>query len=80
MGKKRHSRDKMYLTQWELKHEGAGKKDDKIAPISRLPFDYCALSLQKFRDPVCTKEGTVFDIINIIPFIKKYRRNPVTGC
>ena len=45
MGKKRHSKDKMYLTPWELKHEGAGKKDAKIVPVSKLPFDYCALSL-----------------------------------
>ena len=45
MGKKRHSRDKMYLTPWEMKHEGAGKKDNEIVPVSKLPFDYCSLSL-----------------------------------
>ena len=79
MGKKRHSKDKMYMTNWEVKHEGAGKKDSQIVPIAKLPFDYCALSLQPFKNPVCTPDGMVFDIVNIIPFIKKYRRNPING-
>lgn len=44
-----------------------------------MPFYCCALSLAPFEDPVCTPEGHVFDILYIMPFIKKYQRNPVTG-
>ena len=79
MGKKRHNRDKLYLSAWELKTEGCGKKDTQNIPVAKLPFNYCALSLQPFKNAVCTKEGTVFDIVNVVPFIKKYKRNPVTG-
>uniref|UniRef100_A0A8C5FZK3 RING-type E3 ubiquitin transferase n=1 Tax=Gouania willdenowi TaxID=441366 RepID=A0A8C5FZK3_GOUWI len=45
----------------------------------RLPFDHCSLSLQPFEYPVCTKEGVVFDLLSIVPWIKKYGTNPVTG-
>lgn len=31
------------------------------------------------KTPVCTKEGVVFDILNIMPYLKKHKRNPVTG-
>ncbi|OZJ05976.1 hypothetical protein BZG36_01215 [Bifiguratus adelaidae] len=49
------------------------------AGFKRLPFYCCALSLQPFEHPVCTDEGIVFDLLNIIPYIKKYGTNPVTG-
>uniref|UniRef100_A0A672JCD0 RING-type E3 ubiquitin transferase n=1 Tax=Salarias fasciatus TaxID=181472 RepID=A0A672JCD0_SALFA len=45
----------------------------------RLPFDHCSLSLQPFEYPVCTEEGVVFDLLSIVPWIKKYGTNPATG-
>uniref|UniRef100_A0A674PC02 RING-type E3 ubiquitin transferase n=1 Tax=Takifugu rubripes TaxID=31033 RepID=A0A674PC02_TAKRU len=45
----------------------------------RLPFDHCSLSLQPFEYPVCTKEGVIFDLMSIIPWIKKYGTNPISG-
>uniref|UniRef100_A0A8C2YG55 RING-type E3 ubiquitin-protein ligase PPIL2 n=1 Tax=Coturnix japonica TaxID=93934 RepID=A0A8C2YG55_COTJA len=38
-----------------------------------------SLSLQPFEYPVCTPDGTVFDILSIVPWIKKYGTNPITG-
>ncbi|OXB62184.1 hypothetical protein ASZ78_015366, partial [Callipepla squamata] len=32
-----------------------------------------------FEYPVCTPDGTVFDILSIVPWIKKYGTNPITG-
>ena len=29
----------------------------------RLPFNFCALSLAPFENPVCTEEGNVFDLL-----------------
>lgn len=49
------------------------------ANFRRLPFYCCALSLQPFEHPVCSPNGTVFDLLNIIPYLKKYGTNPVTG-
>uniref|UniRef100_A0A3P9CZ80 RING-type E3 ubiquitin-protein ligase PPIL2 n=1 Tax=Maylandia zebra TaxID=106582 RepID=A0A3P9CZ80_9CICH len=45
----------------------------------RLPFDHCSLSLQPFEYPVCTEEGVVFDLLSIVPWIKKYGTNPISG-
>ena len=45
----------------------------------RLPFDHCALSLQPFENPYCDDQGNVFDLVHIVPFIKRYKMNPCTG-
>lgn len=38
-----------------------------------------SLSLQPFEHPVCTPEGAIFDLLNIIPYLKKFGHNPVSG-
>ncbi|KAI0217510.1 cyclophilin peptidyl-prolyl cis-trans isomerase Cyp8 [Massospora cicadina] len=45
----------------------------------RLPFNCCALSLQEAELSYCTDDGIVFDLENILPYMKKYGSNPVTG-
>ncbi|KAJ5894275.1 Peptidyl-prolyl cis-trans isomerase-like 2 [Penicillium taxi] len=47
--------------------------------FKRLPFNFCSLSLQPFTHPVCTSEGIIFDLTNILPWIKKQGTNPVDG-
>ncbi len=79
MGKHRHSKDRLFITQTEHKQEWGGKKDPTFNPIPRLSFGFCPLSLQPWRDPVCAPDGTTFDIMNIIPYLKRYGRNPVNG-
>lgn len=49
------------------------------ANFKRLPFNFCAVSLQPFEHPVCTAEGTIFDLTNILPWLKKHGTNPVNG-
>ena len=44
-----------------------------------LPFDYCPFTLQPFENPVCTKEGVIFDIESILPYLAKYKKSPLTG-
>ncbi|RIB09750.1 peptidyl-prolyl cis-trans isomerase-like 2 [Gigaspora rosea] len=51
----------------------------KTQIFKRLPFNYCALSLQPFEHPVCSPDGTIFDLRNIYPYLKKHGVNPVTG-
>eukprot|EP00043_Microstomoeca_roanoka_P002807 m.40631 g.40631 ORF g.40631 m.40631 type:complete len:524 (-) comp11735_c0_seq1:218-1789(-) len=82
MGKNQHSKDRMFITATEWATLYGGKKKDepgKGSKYKRLPFDCCALSLQPFEHPVCTKDGAIFDLVNIIPFIKKYGVSPVSG-
>ena len=35
--------------------------------------------MQPFEHPVCTADGTIFDLTNILPWIKKHGTNPVNG-
>lgn len=62
---------------------GAGvskaRKGGTQAAFKRLPFNFCSLSLQPFSHPVCTASGTIFDLTNILPWIKKHGTNPVDG-
>lgn len=45
-----------------------------------LTFDHCALTLQPFRDPVLSNVSHyVFDITAIVPFIQKYKVDPIVG-
>ncbi|KAI8059580.1 peptidyl-prolyl cis-trans isomerase-like 2 [Gongronella butleri] len=78
--------DKLYITHSEWSGEvgqhsaSSGRMNKKTNyAFKRLPFFCCSLSLQPFEHPVCTEDGIVFDLVNIIPYIKKYGTNPVTG-
>ena len=85
MGKKQHQQDKLYLTSSEWKNFYGGKKTDLTTSnadtneFRRLPFSCCALSFQPFKHPYCTLGGHVFDLENIVPFLKKYGKNPIDG-
>ncbi|XP_014320538.1 peptidyl-prolyl cis-trans isomerase-like 2 [Myotis lucifugus] len=80
MGKRQHQKDKMYITCAEYTNFYGGKKPDiPQTNFRRLPFDHCSLSLQPFSYPVCTPEGVVFDLLNILPWLKKYGTNPSNG-
>ncbi|KFP07759.1 Peptidyl-prolyl cis-trans isomerase-like 2, partial [Calypte anna] len=69
-----------YITCAEYTQFYGGKKSDlPRTNFRRLSFDHCSLSLQPFEYPVCTPDGTVFDILSIVPWIKKYGTNPITG-
>ncbi|EME48065.1 hypothetical protein DOTSEDRAFT_51316 [Dothistroma septosporum NZE10] len=82
--------DKLYITHSEWSSEdafsaSAGANARKSANAGaganfrRLPFNFCAVSLQPFEHPVCTVSGTIFDLTNILPWIKKHGTNPVDG-
>ncbi len=49
------------------------------ASFKRLPFNFCAASLQPFQNPVCTQDGTIFDVEVIGAWLDKQATNPVTG-
>ncbi len=55
MSKKRHSKDKMYISPSEYALDWGGFKAKKSAALSVLPFECCALSLRPYDNPVCTE-------------------------
>ena len=71
----------MTSTEWSTLYGGKKPVNPNSASASfrRLPYDHCALSLQLFENPLCDTEGNVFDLLAIVPYLKKYKTNPVTG-
>ncbi|KAF6167919.1 hypothetical protein GIB67_027697 [Kingdonia uniflora] len=64
MGKKQHSKD-MFITKTEWATEWGGAKSKELStPFKRLPFYCCALTFTSFEDVVCTRDGSVFELIH----------------
>lgn len=55
------------------------KSNGSHASFKRLPYTFCALSLQPFTTPVCTAEGLIFDHENILRWLINHDTNPVNG-
>uniref|UniRef100_A0A6B2L1Y4 Uncharacterized protein n=1 Tax=Arcella intermedia TaxID=1963864 RepID=A0A6B2L1Y4_9EUKA len=73
-------KDRMYITKTEWVNEWGGKKAEREKRLPKtLQFYCCNLSLQPWTDPVCTSKGTIYDLLNIIPWVKKHKVDPVTG-
>lgn len=55
-------------------HARCLSKPEGLNPAAITPFDCCSLSFQPFSHPVCARNadgtGSVFDLTNIIPWLK----------
>ena len=79
--------DKLYITHSEWTSDDAfgtsrgfnSGTQAADATFKRLPFNYCAVSLQPFTDPVCTASGTIFDLSHILLWLQKHSTDPVDG-
>ena len=86
MPKSQHSKDRMFLTQTEWKRLGGGGQNKALAiqkqyaKSQRLSFDTCALSFTRHSNPACTRDcGIPIDILELVPFLRKYNVHPITG-
>ena len=79
MGKNQHSKDRLFITATEWKRDYGGKNESAQGVAKPVPFDCCGLSFLPFLDPVCTPDGCVFDIVNIIRYIRTHHKHPNTG-
>ncbi|KAN0041279.1 hypothetical protein ACTFIV_003816 [Dictyostelium citrinum] len=74
------SHNKSYITKTEWIYEFGGKKDgEKKNAFRPLPFYCCSLSLQHLDDPMSNENGNLFDLVYLMPFIKKYGKDPITN-
>ncbi|KAK0748838.1 hypothetical protein B0T21DRAFT_277053 [Apiosordaria backusii] len=83
--------DKLYITHSEWSSSDAygasvganagsrAQRSGAHASFKRLPFNFCAASLQPFKNPVCTANGTIFDVEVISAWLEKKGTNPVDG-
>lgn len=78
--KHRHSKDKLYIRAVEWEQEFGGyKKTQSLRLFKRLPFDSCCISLAPFDNPMVDSAGNCFELLNVVPWLKQYGTNPVTG-
>jgi len=77
--------DKLYITHSEWSSSDAFSASSGARPnastgsFKRLPFNFCAASLQPFNNPVCTIDGTIFDLEVISKWLDSHSTNPVDG-
>ncbi|QSZ37053.1 hypothetical protein DSL72_009145 [Monilinia vaccinii-corymbosi] len=79
--------DKLYIThsEWSSSDAFSANSGSNVSlkasngSFKRLPFNFCAASLQPFKHPVCTAEGTIFDIEVISQWLEKHGTNPING-
>ncbi|CAI6332292.1 unnamed protein product [Periconia digitata] len=83
--------DKLYIThsEWASSdsygnsrgaNTGKASANGLASTFKRLPFNYCAVSLQPFTDPVCTASGSIFDLTHILTWLSKHPdTNPIDG-
>eukprot|EP00189_Rhodosorus_marinus_P003382 CAMPEP_0113961670 /NCGR_PEP_ID=MMETSP0011_2-20120614/5455_1 /TAXON_ID=101924 /ORGANISM="Rhodosorus marinus" /LENGTH=530 /DNA_ID=CAMNT_0000973371 /DNA_START=723 /DNA_END=2312 /DNA_ORIENTATION=- /assembly_acc=CAM_ASM_000156 len=88
MGKNQHSKDRLFVTRTEQEQLYGGKRGLSsretgaalsAAKAAELPLTHCALSLQPWDNPVCTPDGTVFELLNLFPYVRKYGVHPISG-
>ena len=68
----------MYLSTHELA-SSARRASDPNAARGLLPFDHCALSLTPYESPCMGPEGVIFDLTNLVPYLQKHKKNPISG-
>lgn len=77
--------DKLYITHSEWSSGDAfsantgARSRNAGGSFRRLPFNFCAASLQPFKNPVCTADGTIFDVEVISKWLEQHKTNPVSG-
>ncbi|KAF3059280.1 Peptidyl-prolyl cis-trans isomerase-like 2 [Daldinia childiae] len=77
--------DKLYIThsEWSSSDAYSANTGSRTgfngSSFKRLPFNFCAASLQPFKNPVCTPNGTIFDVEVISKWLESHNTNPVNG-
>ena len=77
---RRSTKERLYVTQTDHKLHFGGKTST-VNKAKTLPWDCCAISIQKIpkHSHIACPLGFLFDKDNIIPFVKKYKEHPVAG-
>lgn len=81
MPKHKHTRDKLYYTQEEMRLKYF-KNKKKENTYYFLPFNYCCVSLRPLntcKNICCDREGNLYNKFYLLEYVTKYHKNPITG-
>eukprot|EP00871_Galdieria_phlegrea_P004118 jgi/Galph1/4707/GphlegSOOS_G3339.1 len=79
MGKHK-TKDRLFVTRTEHESHFGGKAENssEVKTFATLPLGHCALTFQPCENPVCAPDGTVFEVLHILPYLKKFGKHPIT--
>eukprot|EP00940_MAST-03C_sp_MAST-3C-sp2_P002130 g2130.t1 len=69
----------MYVSQTEHKYLYGGRREKREVVARAVPFDHCQLTFRPWQNPVGTADGSVFELLAILPYIRKHKTHPITG-
>ena len=81
MPKHKHTRDKLYYTQEEMRLKYF-KNKKKENTYYFLPFNYCCVSLKplnKCKNICCDREGNLYNKFYLLEYVTKFHKNPISG-
>ena len=81
MPKHKHTKDKLYYTQEEMRLKYF-KNKKKENTYYFLPFNYCCVSLRPLntcKNICCDREGNLYNKFYFLEYVTKYHKNPITG-
>ena len=81
MPKHKHTKDKLYYTQEEMRLKYF-KNKKKENTYYFLPFNYCCVSLRPLntcKNICCDREGNLYNKFYLLEYVTKYHKNPITG-
>ena len=81
MPKHKHTRDKLYYTQEEMRIKYFKNKKKENTNYF-LPFNYCCVSLRPLntcKNICCDREGNLYNKFYLLEYVTKFHKNPVTG-
>mmetsp|Transcript_14834 Transcript_14834/g.21218 ORF Transcript_14834/g.21218 Transcript_14834/m.21218 type:complete len:579 (-) Transcript_14834:113-1849(-) len=75
----KHQKEKQYQSASERRRESNSNSANSTGSTRRLPFDHCALSLVAYKNPVCTRNGIIYEMSAVLSYILKHKHDPATG-
>ena len=81
MPKHKHTKDKLYYTQEEMRLKYF-KNKKKENTYYFLPFNYCCVSLRPLntcKNICCDREGNLYNKFYLLEYVTKFHKNPITG-
>ena len=81
MPKHKHTKDKLYYTQEEMRLKYF-KNKKKENTYYFLPFNYCCISLRPLntcKNICCDRQGNLYNKFYLLEYVTKYHKNPITG-
>mmetsp|Transcript_17214 Transcript_17214/g.35770 ORF Transcript_17214/g.35770 Transcript_17214/m.35770 type:complete len:417 (-) Transcript_17214:1785-3035(-) len=88
MGKNRHTKDRLFVSRSEMEGSYGGKSSADNQEVAvraalragALPIDHCAIGMRPIETPVVAPDdGSVFELTNIVPYLEKHGKNPISG-